>query len=109
MLESENSQILYHSKSVVEILAATTPIHVPFVGRDIFWVIADCAISPPRNLKSDIKKALSAGQAISTTIRVATPRANATQPPGETKYVTHWTPLKDERGAVTYVVMTLST
>ena len=108
VLDGESNNIMFHSKNVVDILAVNSPIHLPFIGRDVFRVLADCTISPPRNFKSDIKRSIDVGQAISATVRLATPRSVTGGSSREQSFVTHWTPLKDEHGAVSHIVLTLS-
>ncbi len=108
MLSHDDMHIRFHSKGVVDILSVTSPLYSPYIGRDIFRLIGDCAISPPRNFKTDIRKALASGNAISVTLRLPAVRATAHEAPGEIKCVTHWTPLKDERSNVRWVVMTLA-
>lgn len=109
VISYEDMHIRFHSKGVIDVLSVTSPLFTPYIGREIFRVIGDCAISPPRNLKTDIKKALGAGNAISVTLRLPTARTAAHEPAGEVKCVTHWTPLKDERSNVAWIVMTLAT
>lgn len=84
------------------------PLNTPLVGREIFRFLSEYAIGLPRTFKTDVKRSISAGQAISTTIRLPIRRASAMAPVGEEKYVTHWTPVKDANGDVSFVVMTLS-
>jgi hypothetical protein len=109
VLDAENMHIQFHSAGIAEVLSVPTLHQTPWIGRDIFKVIGDIAISPPRNFKADIRKPLSAGHAISATLRLPAPRATVNQPPSETTVVTHWTPLKNERAEVCYVVLTLGT
>ncbi|KAI9832200.1 MAG: hypothetical protein M1826_002204 [Phylliscum demangeonii] len=108
VLDCEHLHIRFHSRAVVEILAPMGPLHTPFIGRDVFRVLSECAIAPPRNFKSDVKKSVGSGLALSVTLRLAMPRANANDPVGDQTYVTHWTPLKDDQGTVTFIVLTLS-
>ena len=100
-------QIRYHSKGIAEILSVSFPLHAPYIGRDIFKVLQECVVSPPRNLKSDVKKALSAGSAISVVLRLPAPRASVSEASAEVKCATHWTPLKDETARVAWIVLTM--
>ena len=109
VLSYEDWHIRFHSKGVVEMLGVAGSLHLPLIGRDIFKLVADVAISPPRTFKSDVKRSMSTGQAISTTLRLQAVRATVEERPSELRCVTHWTPLKDEHAAVAYIVLTLST
>lgn len=77
-----------------------------FVGSNIFKFLAQHTASLPREFKSKVKEALKLGQAISASINLFTLRSLARR--DDDKFFTHWTPTKDERGAVKFVVVTLS-
>lgn len=78
----------------------------PFVGSEIFRTLAQHAPFMPKEFKTRIKEALKMGRAISSDINLSTRRSAAMR--GNEKFATHWTPLKDEQGAVKWVVLTLS-
>lgn len=100
--------VAFHSRQLLEVFAAANPVNTLLVGREIFKLLADTAIALPKTFKMDVKRCLSSGQAISATIRLPMPRVSAVERVVEEKFVTHWTPLKNERGDVSYAVMTLS-
>lgn len=60
----------------------------------------------PREFKHKVKGALKTGQALTASINLFTLQSLARH--GDDKFYTHWTPCKDEKGAVKYVVVTLS-
>lgn len=59
-----------------------------------------------RNFKSRIKYSLQEGRAISADVDLVT-KTSVVQRKSE-HFVTHWTPLKDDKAAVKFVVVTLS-
>lgn len=73
------------------------------IGADVFKFLANHS---PSNLswdfKSSVKGALKSGLPISLDVKLCT-RPNM----GIEKFVSHWTPLKDESGAVHWIVLTL--
>ena len=77
-----------------------------FVGRDIFQVLSQHATSISRDFKYKVKEPLAAGRAVSVDISMLEPHAMARR--FDVKFVTHWTPLKDEEGEATFVILTLS-
>lgn len=99
--------IQHYSEGVVEMLGITNKTSQDFVGADIFKFLAQHTASLPREYKSKVKDALRHGQAISASINLFTPRSLA-RSRSDDKFFTHWTPCKDERGAIAYVVVTLS-
>ncbi|KAG7005598.1 hypothetical protein G7Y79_00019g047780 [Physcia stellaris] len=98
--------IQFYSLGVVEVLGITNKNSKDFVGNNVFKFLAQYTTSLPREYKSKIKDALKAGQAISASISLFTLQSLARR--GDDKFFTHWTPTKDENGAVKYVVVTLS-
>jgi len=91
----------------VDILGITNKNSQDFVGSDIFRFLGQHTASLPREYKSKVKDALRRGQAISASINLFTLRSLA-RSRGDDKFFTHWTPVKDEKGAIAYVVVTLS-
>lgn len=87
---------------MVEMLYPSKPSSGQIVGVDVFRFLTNHANLPSRDFKSRIKSALKVGQAISLDLVLCTRRYH-----GFEKFVTHWTPMKDEKGRVTFVVLTL--
>lgn len=71
------------------------------IGCDIFKFLAAHG-SGNRDFRSTVKGALKSGQAISLEVKLC-----ARPYMGIEKFVSHWTPLKDEHGAVHWIVLTL--
>jgi len=99
--------IEYYSLGIVDILGITNKTSHDFVGSNIFKFLGQHTAALPREYKAKVKNALSNGQAISASINLFTLRSLA-RSRGDDKFFTHWTPCKDEKGAVAYVVVTLS-
>ncbi len=99
--------ISHYSLGIVDVLGITNKSSHDFVGSNIFKFLAQHTTALPREYKSKVKDALKHGQAISASINLFTLRSLA-RSKGDDKFFTHWTPCKDERGFVAYVVVTLS-
>ena len=72
------------------------------VGVDVFRFLSHHANSLSRDFKSRVKGALKVGAAVSLDLSLCTRQYH-----GFEKFATHWTPLKDEKGSVRFVVLTL--
>ena len=99
--------ISHYSLGIVDVLGITNKNNHDFIGSNIFKFLAQHTTALPREYKSKVKDALKQGQAISASINLFTLRSLA-RSKGDDKFFTYWTPCKDERGLVAYVVVTLS-
>ncbi len=107
MIKYDKFTIQHYSLGVVEILGLKNKNSHDFVGSDIFKFLGQHTASLPREYKTKVTYALKHGQAISASINLFTLRSLA-RSKGDDKFFTHWTPCKDEKGAIGYVVVTLS-
>ncbi|CAD6587264.1 MAG: hypothetical protein ASARMPREDX12_002790 [Alectoria sarmentosa] len=107
VVKYDSFAISHYSLGIVDILGITNKSSHDFVGSNIFKFLAQHTTALPREYKSKVKDALKHGQAISASINLFTLRSLA-RSKGDDKFFTHWTPCKDERGFVAYVVVTLS-
>jgi hypothetical protein len=87
---------------MVGMLYPSKPSNGQIVGVDVFRFLTNHANLLSRDFKSRVRSALKVGQAISLDLVLCTRRYH-----GFEKFVTHWTPMKDEKGHVTFVVLTL--
>ena len=101
VVKYDTLNIQYYSLGVIDILGISNRTSHDFVGSNIFKFLAQHTASLPREFKSKVKDALKNGQAISASINLFTLRSLA-RSKGDDKFFTHWTPCKDERGAVKY-------
>ena len=94
--------ISFFSKGLTDMLYAGKAYDISIVGLDVFKFLTQNSSSMSRDFKSRVKTALRAGQAISIELTLCTQRRL-----GFERMVSHWTPMKNEFGAVKYVVLTL--
>ena len=106
VIQYSDFTIQFYSRGVTDILGITSKANPEFVGSNIFKFLAQHTTSLPREYKSKVQYALKHGQAISASIQLFTLQSLARR--GDDKFFTHWTPCKDETGAIGYVVVTLS-
>ncbi|KAL9029464.1 MAG: hypothetical protein Q9196_002286 [Gyalolechia fulgens] len=98
--------IQFYSMGIAGVLGITDANSQDLVGNNVFKFLAQHTATLPREFKSKVREALRQGQPISASINLFTLKSLARH--GDDKFYTHWTPCKDERGAVKYVVVTLS-
>jgi len=98
--------IQYYSHGIADVLGIKNKVNPEFVGNNVFKFLSQHTTSLPREYKSKVQYALKHGQAISASIQLFTLQSLARR--GDDKFFTHWTPCKDETGAIGYVVVTLS-
>lgn len=98
--------IQFYSLGVADVLGMTDSAPRDIVGNNVFRFLSQHTTSLPREYKSKVKDALKHGLAISASIQLLTLRSLARR--SDDKFFTHWTPCKDEKGEVKYVVVTLS-
>ena len=87
---------------MVDMLYPSKPNSGQIVGIDVFRFLGHHASSVGRDFKSRVKNAIKVGSAVSLELGLCTRRYM-----GYERFVTHWTPLKDEGGRVSFVVLTL--
>ena len=107
VVKYDSFTISHYSLGIVDVLGITNKGNHDFAGSNIFKFLAQHTTTLPREYKSKVKDALKHGQAISASINLFTLRSLA-RSKGDDKFFTHWTPCKDERGSIAYVVVTLS-
>ena len=107
VVKYDSFAISHYSLGIVDVLGITNKGSHDFVGSNIFKFLAQHTTALPREYKSKVRDALKHGHAISASINLFTLRSLA-RSKGDDKFFTHWTPCKDERGIVAYVVVTLS-
>jgi ligand-binding sensor domain-containing protein len=117
--------IRHYCPGVIDMLCLNLPNGgvAPIYNKDIFKVLAEHSSSSSSSLakafKSTVREALRRGKAVSVETGLLTgceERKGSTWFGGEKeglrrveeKYVTHWTPLKDEEGKVKQVVLTIA-
>jgi hypothetical protein len=117
--------IQHYSPGVIDMLCLNLPNGgvAPIYNKDIFKILAEHSSSSSSSIakafKSTVREALKIGKAVSVEIGLLIgfeERKGSTWYGGEKeglrrveeKYVTHWTPLKDEEARVKQVVLTIA-
>lgn len=75
-------------------------------GQEIFRFFKQNMVNHQSDYKARVRSAIRSGSPISMEIRLQTRRSALFR--GDEKFVTHWTPLKDDKSAVHYVVLTMA-
>jgi hypothetical protein len=82
------------------------------IGRDVFKVLGERSVVMAKTFKSSVKESLRVGKPISADISISTRSFSSRNSSEHTRinqyYVTHWTPVKDEKGAVRFVIVTFT-
>jgi hypothetical protein len=119
--------ISHYSPGVIDMLCLNLPNGsvIPIYNKEIFKVLSDYTSSSTSRIKDfrkTVQEALKNGRAVSVETGLLTGFSEKKGGSGwfgkgaeregivrtEEKYVTHWTPLKDEVGRVRYVVLTIA-
>ncbi|KAI0163605.1 hypothetical protein BJ166DRAFT_465879 [Pestalotiopsis sp. NC0098] len=120
VVRAEDYTIKFYSDEIVQSLVPTTgggekppgamgpeKPRAPIVGQDIFRYFKQHQPGTIHaDFKGSVKKAIKSGIPASAGIRLQTRRSAAYR--GDENFMTHWTPLKNEQGAVHWVVVTLA-
>ncbi|KAL9597277.1 MAG: hypothetical protein Q9219_005258 [cf. Caloplaca sp. 3 TL-2023] len=106
IISYDSFAIQFYSSGIADVLGITNRTNKDFAGNNIFKFLSQHTATLPREFKSKVKGALRQGQPISASVNLFTLRSLARN--GDDKFYTHWTPCKDEKGIVKYVVVTLS-
>lgn len=118
--ETTSMTISHYSPSVIDLLCLHLPngAIAPVYGKDIFKVLGDHATDQavPRRYKTTVKESIAKGKAVSLDLGLLTGVVSkkgwrgheAKLQRAEEKYVTHWTPLKDEEARTGYIVLTIA-
>ena len=101
----DNLVIRFYSPGILDVLNPDNMAGNPTVGTNVFKFLNHHATSLSRDYKAKVGAALRAGLAISIDTHLCTRRAMMFR--GDERYATHWTPLKDEHGRVSWIVLTM--
>jgi hypothetical protein len=75
-------------------------------GNDVFRFFRANMTVPQNDYKARVRNSLRMGQPLSVELRLQTSRSALFR--GDESFMSHWTPLKDDKGAVAWVVVTLA-
>lgn len=102
MIKYDTMTISFFSRNIIDILYGTKPMVGHVVGVNVFSFLEQHAVNISRDFKSKVKASLKAGQPVSLDLNLSTRKFMR-----YVKFITHWTPLKDEEGKVCYVIVAL--
>ena len=76
------------------------------VGAEVFRFFRQNMIANNQEYKSRVRNALKGGHPVSATIHLQTKRSALFR--GDERFITHWTPLKNENAVVHWVIVTMA-
>ena len=107
VLDAQYLSVQFFSNGVIEMLLIDPKVDTSFIGNDIFRVLNQhSGTTISKDFKNRVRSNLKMGRAVSLDINLATKRSLIMR--GSEKFVSHWTPLKNEFGATGWVVLTLA-
>jgi hypothetical protein len=100
--------IAYASSGLTSTINPAAPASAPNIGTDVFRFVKDNLLAPTQMpaFRDRVLAALREGRAVSVKVGLKTRRSVMGR--GEESFVSHWTPVKDERSQIGYVVVCLS-
>lgn len=75
-------------------------------GQEVFRFLKQNMINHQSDYKARVRSALRQGAPVSVEVRLQTRRSALFR--GDERFATHWTPLKDEKSIVRWVVVTMA-
>ena len=102
VVRAETMLVSFYNAGIAEMLFASRGA-AHMVGQDIFKLLGQYsnAGSIPREYKTRVKSAVKSGTAVSLDLSLCTRRTM-----GFERFLTHWTPLKDDKNQVVFVILT---
>lgn len=102
--------VSFYSLAIVDMLAINPDFEKELPGSDVFKVLAghsSQSTNPSvKDVKHSVKTFLKIGKAVSCEISLTVKRSGMIRR-GTERFVMHWTPMKDEKGGVAWVVVTM--
>lgn len=105
VVQANTFMISYYSEGVVEALNPVNNTGL-VAGQEVFRFFKQNMISKETDYRSRVRTAIRAGSPISVELRLQTRRSAKFR--GDEVFATHWTPLKDDKAAVHWVVIALA-
>ncbi|KAK7908843.1 hypothetical protein PG985_016146 [Apiospora marii] len=105
VVRADTFVIHFYSEGVSEMLHPGNTAGL-VTGQDVFRFFKANMVSKETDYRSRVRMATRNGNPISVEIRLQTRRSALYR--GDERFVTHWTPLKDENSATEWVVITLA-
>ncbi|EFQ30195.1 hypothetical protein CGRA01v4_00421 [Colletotrichum graminicola] len=98
--------IRFYSEGVLDMLHPVNNTVGLVAGQDIFRFLKQNMVNHQSEYKTRVRTGMRAGAPVSLEVRLQTRRS--AQFRGDEKFMTHWTPLKDEKSAVHWIVVTMA-
>ncbi|KAK2044222.1 hypothetical protein LZ31DRAFT_619609 [Colletotrichum somersetense] len=98
--------IRFYSEGVLNMLHPANNTVGLVAGQDVFRFLKQNMMNHQSDYKSRVRAGIRAGAPVSVEVRLQTRRS--AQFRGDEKFMTHWTPLKDEKSAVRWIVVTMA-
>ncbi|KAK2009740.1 hypothetical protein LZ32DRAFT_564169 [Colletotrichum eremochloae] len=98
--------IRFYSEGVLDMLHPANNTVGLVAGQDVFRFLKQNMLNHQSDYKTRVRSAMRAGAPVSVEVRLQTRRS--AQFRGDEKFMTHWTPLKDEKSAVHWIVITMA-
>lgn len=105
VVRADNFNIYFYSEGVTDALNPANNSDL-VVGQDIFRFFKQNMVSKESDYKSRVRSAIRAGSPISIEIRLQTRRSAKFR--GDERFISHWTPLKDDQANSHWVVVALA-
>ncbi|KAK8019068.1 hypothetical protein PG990_004206 [Apiospora arundinis] len=105
VVRADTFVIHFYSEGVSEMLHPGNTAGL-VTGQEVFRFFKTNMVSKESDYRSRVRLAVRNGQPLSVEIRLQTRRSALYR--GDERFVTHWTPLKDESSATEWVVVTLA-
>ncbi|KAF6813814.1 Aureochrome1 [Colletotrichum sojae] len=98
--------IRFYSEGVMEMLHPANNTVGLVAGQEVFRFLKQNMVNHQSDYKARVRNALRQGAPVSVEVRLQTRRSALFR--GDERFQTHWTPLKDEKSAVRWVVVTMA-
>ncbi|KAI3394903.1 hypothetical protein diail_2074 [Diaporthe ilicicola] len=106
VIRASNFVIDFYSEGILEMLNPANMAGTMVAGSDVFRFFGLNMMAKQSEYKARVRNAIRVGMPVSTELRLQTRRSAIFR--GDEKFVAHWTPLKDEKAAVHWVVVTVA-
>ncbi|KAJ4423277.1 hypothetical protein N0V82_002004 [Gnomoniopsis sp. IMI 355080] len=106
VVRASTFNIEFYSDGIVEALNPANMAGSMVVGSEVFRFFGQNMLTKQNDYKTRVKNAIRAGLPTSTPLRLQTKRSAIFR--GDESFVAHWTPLKDEKANVMWIVVTLA-
>ncbi|KZL79721.1 blue light receptor [Colletotrichum incanum] len=97
---------LFYSEGVLDMLHPANNTVGLVAGQDVFRFLKQNMVNHQSDYKTRVRNGIRAGAPVSVEVRLQTRRSALFR--GDERFMTHWTPLKDEKSVVHWIVITMA-